>query len=160
MTVYEKTDRFGGNGDTTHFSLGTDANGKEIKRWADLGVNDFNQTTYHNIVKVMDEIGYTYPEHYRLLEDSTSYYTLDGSIDYTLGPGVASSPVTSMPPQLAASVLKFMKKAACDAVNPKYATYTIRKYIEEVGPGEEWDKISRRSDHLSAHQRDVFHRRD
>ena len=80
VTVYEKSGRFGGNGDTVNVSLGYDMHifpdPPSYDRWADLGVNDFNQTAYVNIVEVMNEIGYT---GYAPLEDSTCYYPLDGS---------------------------------------------------------------------------------
>ena len=96
-------------------------------RWADLGVNDFNKTAYTNIVGVMNEIGFT---DYAPLEDSTSYYTLDGSILYASG----NSPIATnpMPQELANASDAFMTQAATDAGNPQYANYTVRQYLEEV----------------------------
>jgi len=131
VTVYEKSDRFGGNGDTVWFSLGKNSEGKEIFRWADLGVNDFNAAAYTLIVGVMNEIGFLEGQDYRLLEDSTSYYTLDGSVAYTQGGN--STPATEMPAGLAKSVDDFMDQAARDALQPKYASYSVEQYIEEVG---------------------------
>ena len=62
LTVYEKSGRFGGNGDTVSVSLGYDMHifpdPPSYNRWADLGVNDFNKTAYVNIVEVMNAIGY------------------------------------------------------------------------------------------------------
>jgi uncharacterized protein len=136
VTVYEKSDRFGGNGDTVWFSLGKNSQGKEIRRWADLGVNDFNATAYVRIVEIMTEIGFVEGQNYRLLEDSTSYYTLDGSIAYTQGGD--STPATEMPAGLAKSVNDFMVQAPGDAQQPKYADYSVRQYIEEVGK-DRWD---------------------
>jgi uncharacterized protein len=138
VTVYEKLGRFGGNGDTVRFSLGKDSKGKEILRWADLGVNDFNATAYRRIVGVMNDIGFQEGRDYRLLEDSTSYYTLDGSIAYTQGGD--STSVTQMPACLADSVTDFMQQAAKDALLAKYANYSVRQYIEEVGKNRwHWD---------------------
>ena len=133
ITVYEASDRFGGNGDTVNFQLGTDFNvspNAPYMRWADLGVNDFNATAYTRIVAVMQQIGYT---DYAPLEDSTSYYTLDGSIAYTQGQtSMWTSPMTVMPPHLSAASDAFMAQAAIDATDPKYASFTVRQYIEQV----------------------------
>ena len=132
VTVYEATDRFGGNGDTVHFSLGTSRDMTPIApnfiRWADLGVNDFNATAYVNIVAVMKEIGYT---DYLPLEDTTTYYTLDGSTAFTQGQAL-TSPMTAMPIALAQASDAFMLQAAKDALNPHYGGYSVRQYIEQV----------------------------
>ncbi len=130
VTVYEASNRFGGNGDTTHFNLGADMSYDPpipYPRWADLGVNDFNKTAYVKIVDVMNEIGFT---DYAPLEDSTSYYTLDGSILYAS----TNSAITTnmMPQELSAAVDAFMKQAATDSCNPQYADLTIREYVETV----------------------------
>jgi uncharacterized protein len=137
VTVFEKSGRFGGNADTVQFSLGTDPNGNSINRWADLGVNDFNATAYVEIVKVMNRIGYTEGVNYTLLEDTTSYYTLDGSVAYTLGGDTSS--VTAMPAALSDSVDGFMTQAAQDALLPQFASYTVEQYITEQGPIHGWD---------------------
>lgn len=132
VTVYEASGRFGGNGDTVNFMLGTDFGYPEPTiyfRWADLGVNDFNKTAYVNIVEVMNEIGFT---GYAPLEDSTSYYTLDGSVAFASGNSPFVSPLTAMPVKLSTAADAFMAQAAVDAQNPVYATYTVRQYMEEV----------------------------
>lgn len=132
VTVYEASSRFGGNGDTVNFFLGTAFGYPEptnYLRWADLGVNDFNKTAYVNIVNVMNEIGFT---GYAPLEDSTSYYTLDGTTAYASGNSPWVSPLTTMPLQLSAAIDAFMTQAATDAQNPAYAAYTVRQYIEQV----------------------------
>jgi hypothetical protein len=131
VTVYEASSRFGGNGDTVTFDLGyfpTVPDPIAYTRWADLGVNDFNKTAYTNIVEVMNTIGYT---GYAPLEDTTSYYTLDGSIALVDGNGWIT-PNTMMPEPLSNAVTAFMSQAAQDATNPAYASYTIRQYIETV----------------------------
>jgi predicted NAD/FAD-binding protein len=131
ITVYEASNRFGGNGDTVTFDLGyfpTIPNPISFTRWADLGVNDFNKTAYTNIVEVMNTIGYT---GYAPLEDTTSYYTLDGSIALVDGEGLVTLN-TMMPEPLSDAVTAFMTQAAQDATNPAYANYTIRQYIETV----------------------------
>jgi predicted NAD/FAD-binding protein len=135
VTVYEASNRFGGNGDTAHFTLGNLPNtnpAQPFNRWADLGVNDFNATAYTNIVAVMNTIGYTQGADYTFLEDSTSYYTLDGSIAWTTGTTLVDAPLTDMPQALQAAVDAFMNQAAKDATNPTYANYTVEQYITEV----------------------------
>jgi uncharacterized protein len=132
ITVYEATGRFGGNGDTVTFDLSiypTIPNPTLYTRWADLGVNDFNKTAYVNIVEVMNEIGFT---GYAPLEDSTSYYTLDGSVAFKTGGGAFISPMTAMPEALSNASDAFMAQAAIDAQNPVYAGYSVRQYLETV----------------------------
>jgi protoporphyrinogen oxidase len=132
ITVYEASNRFGGNGDTVTFDLSffpTIPNPTPFQRWADLGVNDFNKTAYVNIVEVMNEIGFT---GYAPLEDSTSYYTLDGSVAFKTGGGAFISPMTVMPEVLSNASDAFMTQAAVDAQNPIYADYSVREYMETV----------------------------
>ena len=128
VTVYEATNRFGGNGDTVHFSLGTGRDMNPIApnflRWADLGVNDFNATAYVHIVAVMKEIGFT---DYLPLEDTTTHYTLDGTTAFTQRQAL-TSPMTAMPVALAQASDPFMLQAANDALNPTYAGYSVRQY--------------------------------
>ena len=139
ISVYEKSARYGGNADTARFLLNNpDSDGEPIERWADLGVNDFNTTAYKNIVKVMDKIGYVSGQNYRKLEDSTSYYTLDGSIAYTTGSSFTGVGLT-MPPDLNRSIDQFMNKAAKDARSWDFRDYTVRQYIEELTPKYNWD---------------------
>ena len=133
VTVYEKSGRFGGNGDTVNVSLGYDMHifpdPPSYDRWADLGVNDFNKTAYVNIVEVMNEIGYT---GYAPLEDSTCYYTLDGSTVFASDNSLFTSLMTAMPEPLSNAVDAFMVQAATDAQNPAYAEFSVRQYIETV----------------------------
>ena len=122
-----------GNGDTVNFGLGYDMhifpNPPSYNRWADLGVNDFNKTAYVNIVEVMNEIGFA---GYAPLEDSTCYYTLDGSTVFASDNSLFTSLMTVMPEPLSNAVDAFMAQAATDAQNPAYAQFTVRQYIETV----------------------------
>lgn len=143
VVVLEANDRFGGNADTRHFTFG-DGPGGPINRWADLGVNDFNIVAYTKIVDVMNEIGYVEGKNYKPLEDSTSYYTGDGSIYFTDAKAWWG---TQMDPKLAASVDSFMKVAGQDAdasnhpgSNNPYGTTTIEEYINENTKKYGWDE--------------------
>jgi predicted NAD/FAD-binding protein len=131
--VYEASGRFGGNADTVQFQLGYNMFVNPpvpYARWVDMGVNDFNKSAYVNIVGVMNQIGFT---GYAPLLDTTSYYTLDGSIAYTQGnSSLFTIPLTVMPAALQAASDAFMTQAALDAQNPIYANYTVRQYIEEI----------------------------
>lgn len=131
VTVYEASNRFGGNGDTVGFNLGiipSPGGPVPYVRWADMGVNDFNKTAYVNIVNVMNQIGYT---GYAPLEDSTCYYTLDGTTAFAEGTKFFT-PTTEMPDPLSKASDAFMVQAAQDALNPEYAGYTVRQYLETV----------------------------
>jgi predicted NAD/FAD-binding protein len=141
ITVIEASGRWGGNADTFQFTFGTGPDGKVLNRWADLGVNDFNKTAYKLIVGVMDRIGFVDGVNYKPLEDTTSYFTANGSLSFTdnekpwWGTGMNAS--------LAQSVASFMKVAGDDAKNnpTQFQNYTIEEYINEQGPKQSppWD---------------------
>ncbi len=136
VTVYEAQSRFGGNADTVNFSFGKGPQG-EIRRWVDLGVNDFNTAAYNDIMTVMKAIGFEEGVDYRPLEDTTSYYTGDGSTFFTDN----ATPWwgTGMAPTLKASVDDFMSTAGADGDNPKYIDYTLEQYIDERSGERKWD---------------------
>jgi uncharacterized protein len=141
ITLVEASGRWGGNADTFQFTFGTGPDGKELDRWVDLGVNDFNKTAYTLIVGVMNTIGFVEGTNYKPLEDSTCYFTADGSLAFT--DNGTSWWGTEMNPTLAQSANSFMTVAGNDAAkNPtKFATYTIERYIDEQGPLQNppWD---------------------
>lgn len=152
ITVVEAQTRFGGNADTAQFSFGDGPyfESAPFKRWADLGVNDFNTAAYTEIVKVMNTIGFVKGKDYRNLEDSTSYYSTDGNIYFTDNTipdtdkpdpwwGTAMKDRLPNGAALAKSVANFMLVAGKDAVKPQYASYTIEEYIDEVSPKYGWD---------------------
>ena len=66
VKVFEKDDCIGGEARTIDVVVGDEI------RWVDLGVNDFNATTYVNLVSMLDDPGVEYPP----LEDTTCFYTL------------------------------------------------------------------------------------
>ena len=136
VLVFEALGRFGGNADTMHFSFGEGPQG-EMRRWADLGVNDFNKSAYNDIDEVMTEIGFVEGKDYRNLEDTTSYYTGDGSLFFTDN----ATPWwgTGMDPKLKASVDDFMSVGGMDGDNPKYHEYTLERYIDEKSQERGWD---------------------
>ncbi len=142
--VLEASDRFGGNVDTFQFDFGTGPNGQggtmQLSRWGDLGVNDFNTSAYTKIVSVMNQIGYKAGVNYKNLEDSTCYYSADGSTCFTdSGPWWN----TEMPAGLAASVKDFMTFAGSEAKNPskqgQYASTTIEEFINNNQKARGWD---------------------
>lgn len=140
IAILEASDRWGGNADTMTVDFGQGPGFADLQRWVDLGVNDFNATAYTNIVGVMDKIGFKFGTDYRLLEDSTSYYTTDGDVYFTdSGPWWG----TGMNEKLAESVASFMKVAGIDASKnaSKFVNYTIKDYIEKEGPKQTppWD---------------------
>ena len=143
--VFEANDRFGGNADTLHFDFG---NGpgfetKPLRRWADMGVNDFNTVAYENIVRVMDKIGYTKANgDYRALEDSTTYYNTKGHAmtDNKTANGAADPWWgTAMPKALAESAASFMTKGADDAEKAAFHDMTMEEYINYGTDKYGWD---------------------
>jgi len=128
VTIFEKKDYLGGNADTKKVILGKDKEGNELVRWVDLGVNDFNTAAYTNIVGVMKKIGYKEGVNYKQLEDTTSFFTLDGSIAYTASDDGAWN--TEMPKDLANNFETFMSTAAQDIKKKDYAYMTVKEYLE------------------------------
>ncbi len=144
ITLVEASPRIGGNADTVQIDFGSGPGYPTgFRRWADLGVNDFNTTAYTLIVGVMNEIGFTEGTDYRNLEDTTSYYTADGALAFTDNDLATrfSSWNTQMPSSLSVSAKSFMKVAGEHATDPAFAAYTISQYIEEQGPKQNppWD---------------------
>ena len=144
IQVVEKNERFGGNADTRHFDFGKGPGyeDKPLRRWADMGVNDFNIPAYKNIVRVMEQIGYVKGKDYRNLEDSTTYYTTTGhAMTANSQPNGDADPWwgTAMPPELRASVDSFMMIAGKDGSDPKFHDYTMEQYITEQTPAHKWD---------------------
>ena len=129
IALLEASDRFGGNADTVNFTFGSGPGSQKIDRWADLGVNDFNTVAYTKIVSVMKKIGFVEGKNYKPLEDSTSYYTGDGSLYFTDNKNPWWG--TQIDPALGDSVTSFMTIAGQDAAAGKFATYTIEQYIKE-----------------------------
>lgn len=74
--IFEAGHDLGGNSCTQTMMVGLN------KRWADLGVNDYNLPTYKNIRALIEQLVVdTKP-----LDDSVSYSTSDGKVSYTVGP--------------------------------------------------------------------------
>ena len=127
ITLFEKSDRVGGNVHTVDFAVGQ--SDSQVKyRWADLGVNDFNIVTYKNIAALMDELGITY----KPIEDSAAYSTLDGAISYVIDPGyqAGSRNATTMPAPVQKGFDNFSKQAPIDYQDPTFAEFSIAEYIQ------------------------------
>ena len=122
VTLFEKAARVGGN----MFSVRFDMDG--AVRFADLAVNDFNAVSYVHITKLLDDLGVPYSP----LEDSTSYSTADGGFAYTQG----RKGGPEMPEALRQEYDTFSEKAPHDALDPRYAGYTVERYLAEKGYSE------------------------
>lgn len=84
VVIFERGKTLGGNADTVRVELGKNyakVDRPEFVRWADLGVNDFNKTSYTKMVEAMDRVGF---DHYKPLEDTVCFFTPDGSVLYTV----------------------------------------------------------------------------
>ncbi|MBW4488795.1 MAG: FAD-dependent oxidoreductase [Trichocoleus desertorum ATA4-8-CV12] len=128
VTVFEKSDRIGGNAHTVPVQVG------DRVRWVDLGVNDFNAATYTNIVKMLDQLNIPYSP----LEDSASFSTHDGSYTYTLdGKGG-----TQMPESLRLEYERFKSTAHIDVNNPAYYYHSIAQYLQEKGYSPEFGRYN------------------
>lgn len=100
ISIFERKQKTGGNIDTMNVQLGVKAGtGDHVSRLVDLGVNDINATTYENIIRVMGETNYYHKNELedintnqalKPLEDSVSFFTLDGTTLYTKDSGLQS----------------------------------------------------------------------
>ena len=85
IDLYERKATLGGNADTVVVDLGNYVDGANVPhaylRWADLGVNDVNLTTYVKLRAIMKQIGYL--ENMKPLQDTTSYFNRSGSLALT-----------------------------------------------------------------------------
>ena len=121
VVIFEKESEIGGNCRTYQVNLDAD---KNLVRWADMGVNDYNKTTYTKLNSLMAATGYVEGNS---LEDTEAYGNSDGSLCYT-NDGACD---TKMPDDILADSNRFKNEAYNDLKNPKYAYYTLSDYITE-----------------------------
>jgi hypothetical protein len=85
IDLFERKAALGGNADTVVVDLGDYIDGNQqphaYLRWADLGVNDVNLTTYVKLKAIMQDIGYL--AHMKPLQDTTSYFNAAGTLGLT-----------------------------------------------------------------------------
>lgn len=113
---------YGGNMDTARFEIGG------VERFADLGVNDFNASTYKRLLAWLDKLGVEYLP----LEDTTSFFSFDGATTYTTD----GANGTAMPPDIAADFRRFQDEAPKDATRPEFAHVTVGEYVARKAYGE------------------------
>ena len=127
VDIFEKTARIGGNCHTADVQLrSTHPNGQQqentFNRWADLGVNDFNEPMYEEVYELMQSLGVETP----LLEDTASFFTEDGKIVYTLDGGYD----TPMPVGLDRQFRKFKELAPSVLQDAQYKGWTLRQFLK------------------------------
>lgn len=85
ITLFERTATLGGNAETVWVDLGTRRQpgrpDEPYRRWADLGVNDVNLTTYKNLAAILKKIGHL--AKMKPLQNTESYFSRDGRIALT-----------------------------------------------------------------------------
>jgi len=112
-------------------------------RWVDMGVNDFNENTYTNIVAMLKKLGVPYLP----LIDQASFTSPGGAfppasddfselspaaqqaldyVNYTLG----DNDLNPAPPELNDAWMDFQKVAPIDAKDPAYANMSISEYLQ------------------------------
>ena len=119
VKVFEKDDRIGGKARTTDVIVG------EEMRWVDLGVNDFNARTYVRLISILDDLSVEY----RPLEDTTCFYTLDGSLGYTTD-GFQG---TAAPKTVSWEAARFRREALEVLAHSSYRYASVKEYVTEKG---------------------------
>jgi predicted NAD/FAD-binding protein len=125
VTIFEAQAEIGGNCRTFNLKLDDEA-GALLVRWADMGVNDYNKTSYKNLDDLMQATGYIegLP-----LEDTESYGNPDGSVCYTND----GKYFTPMPADISADSARFQQEAFVDWQDPQYAYFTLNDYVTAKG---------------------------
>lgn len=129
ITILEKQNETGGHCRTFQIKLDDDKQTEPDQRntrWADMGVNDYNKSTYKNLNDLMTATGYMegLP-----LEDTEAYGNSSGLVSYTNDGQYFSQ----MPADIAADAKRFQEEAFTDWKDPKYAYYTLNDYVTEKG---------------------------
>ena len=117
--LYEKTRKVGGNCATARVRV------ESLYRWADLGVNDFNQPMYQDVYNLMQALGIETP----LLEDTSSFFTRDASTEYTIDGGFK----TPMPASFTSQFERFRDNATQVLNDPQYTELTVREFFAKQG---------------------------
>jgi uncharacterized protein len=138
VQIYESTERIGGNAHTLPINLFPKSNDAKYTRWADMGVNDFNMTSYKKTVELMKNVGYIIDEDDYFskyaLEDTCAYGNLDGSVTFT-DDGDYN---TETPPQILKDNDRFKIEAPKDVTNIHYKYYSVERYVLEKGYSQEF----------------------
>jgi predicted NAD/FAD-binding protein len=119
VTIFDKAEQLGGAAHTLQVQIG------HTQRWVDMGVNDFNASTYHLLKQFLDDLHVPYCP----LQDTTSFSTPDGSISYTID----GQWNTQAPSMITDAYNRFISEAPGDANNQAYAGWSIAQYLESKG---------------------------
>ncbi len=144
VVIFERGKTLGGNADTVGVRLGknyADPDRPDYERWADLAVNDFNKTSYKQMMAAMTRIGFG-EDRYKPLEDTICFFTLDGSIlytedDYFRPSGEDRRRIVDerfhMRRELAEANQRFMKTAAEDVTERRgeFKSMTVAAYVDD-----------------------------
>ncbi|GGX93441.1 cyclopropane-fatty-acyl-phospholipid synthase [Litchfieldella qijiaojingensis] len=139
ITIFERKASLGGNAETVVVDLGIrrteQGPDSHYLRWADLGVNDVNLTTYKKLEAIMREIGYL--DHMKPLQDTESYFTRDGRLALTddtyLQQGV-SDPTFSLDAAddgLLAPLIQVVHRTALNLLDSITPSYTVGAYFDD-----------------------------
>jgi len=114
-----------------------------VKRWVDLGVNDFSKTGYVNLVRVMKRLGVKY----KPLEDSSSYSTIQAGVaPDKVKTGYTVDNAWEIPPSKAIQegIIKFREfcekhiKQLLDDPSPTYKYMTVGQFLDWAKLNEEF----------------------
>lgn len=118
VDIYEKSARSGGNCHTVNVEV------NQFSRWADLGVNDFNEPMYEEVYELMQSLGVETP----LLEDTASFFTEDRKIVYTLDGGYG----TPMPVGFERQFRRFQALSSEVLHDAQYKGWTLRQFLKNA----------------------------
>ena len=93
-------------------------------------MNDFNASTYVHLVSILDDLGVEY----RPLEDTTCFYTLDGSLAYTADELHYSVALKTV----ARDAARFRRESPEVLTNSSYRSASVKEYVTEKGYSEDF----------------------
>ncbi len=102
-------------------------------RWADLGVNDVNLTTYVKLKAIMEDIGYLV--HMKPLQDTTSYFNVAGTLaltdDEALHDGVTNPryALANADAHLLAPLIRVVHRSAINLLPTIKPEYTVSHFF-------------------------------
>jgi predicted NAD/FAD-binding protein len=128
--VFEKQARLGGNGLSAYLDRPFQ------KRFADLGVNDFNLTTYRIMGDVLRQMAADgYPVRHEALTDSACFYTIRGEAGTPLAftTEELANPTTEITRRIAADQKKFAGLVNAVMKQPRYAAMSVGEFLSTEG---------------------------
>lgn len=137
--LFDNTAHIGGNVDTRSVDLHDKYVSAQSVRWADMGVNDFNLTTYWRIKELLEKMGFEEGRDLLELENSTSFSTGDGNVSYYINADESHT----MKQKLWDEYKRFQNEGTRHLLRDSATHYmTVEQYLEENNYSKEFGEYN------------------